>query len=224
MPVGEHPPQKLPKEIFVQDYRVRSGKVFRVDREGEELTALKKNLGATMADNLIRRLPEHVAPARSIARSGPIPYGDHWMISGRFERVEQGSRLLRAIFGLGLGRTTIDTVTTVSDLSGGRIEPFLVIRTTGGSGAMPGMVGAIPMPGTTLLFILGGFAANGASGANSGLSYDSVRTSREVVAALSEYLQRHGLIPPDRALTPKRLGEINAPAWLQGSGQPATTH
>jgi hypothetical protein len=42
----------------------------------------------------------------------------------------------------------------------------------------------------------------------SGISIDSRRTAREIVAAISEYSFQHGLLENKKRLHPKKLGEI----------------
>ena len=100
----------------------------------------------------------------------------------------------------------MDTTITVYDLSGRHPRPFLRIVTTGGSNLSPGIAGV------ATFFISGPMALtnlfNMVDGIRSGITFDTVRTTREVNAALSEYLYQRGAIPHKKAAWPKRLGKF----------------
>ncbi|HEY5741978.1 MAG TPA: hypothetical protein VIS99_05495, partial [Terrimicrobiaceae bacterium] len=99
-------------------------------------------------------------------------------------------------------------------LSRKRPRPFLLIQTTGGSNAAPGAIGTATyfVTGVTALFSAG----NLFEGTRSGLTFDTLRSSREVAAALSEYLVERGALPPGKGLRAKRLRNAAA------SQEPAT--
>lgn len=201
----KNPPQKLPKTILVKPFSItESG--LRVDRRGDDLEAFRMALRERMTKNLVRRLPLYAGPAKAIASTAPLPKGNKWLIEGNFDRVYQGSRFMRAIFGFGLGGTKLDTTIVVSDLSTGKRRPFLLIQTTGGSNISPGVGGVLSLPiqGPMALTSL----ANAAEAVRSGVTFDTIRTSREINASLSEYLYQQGAIPLEKAIGPKRLGEL----------------
>jgi len=206
------PPSRLPEKVFVAPFGYSSQEI-RVDRSGADLEDFKFNLRELMTRNLVRRLRKSVAPAEAVAVNAPLPRGNYWLIGGNFDRIYQGSRFLRAVVGLGAGATLMDTTTIVYDLSGPYPVPFLRIVTTGGSNISPGI------SGVATIFLSGPMALtnlfNLVDGARSGITFDTVRTTREINAVLSEYLYQRGAIPYKRTAGPKRLGEF--PNWL---GQP----
>jgi len=204
-----NPPSRLPEKVFVAPFGFSSQEI-RVDRSGADLEDFKFNLRELMTRNLVRRLPKYVAPAEAVAVNAPLPRGNFWLIRGNFDRIYQGSRFLRAVVGLGAGATLMDTTTVVYDLSGPYPLPFLRIVTTGGSNISPGI------GGVATIFMSGPMALtnlfNVVDGARSGITFDTIRTTREINAALSEFLYQRGAIPYKKASRPKRLGEF--PEWI----------
>jgi len=85
------PPTGKPDVIYIMPFDVSSGE-FNVDRQGAELADFKQNLQQMMSAALTAEIPEHLVPAQAVnAVPGP---GNAWLVSGRFVRVNQGSRLL----------------------------------------------------------------------------------------------------------------------------------
>jgi hypothetical protein len=199
----------LPEKVFVAPFSFNSQEI-RVDRSGAALENFQFNLRELMTRNLVRRLPKYVAPAKAVAANAPLPRGNYWLIRGNFDRIRQGSRLLRSVVGLGAGATRMDTTVVLYDLSGRYPRPFLRIVTTGGSNISPGIAGVATffVSGPTAL----GNLFNMVDGVRSGISFDTVRTTREVNAALSEYLYQRGAIAHKKAFGPKRLGKF--PSWF----------
>ena len=177
-----------------------------MDRSGADLENLKFRLCEFMTQSLVRRLPKYVAPAEAVAAASRLPRGNYWLIRGNFDRISQGSRLLRAVVGLGAGSTHMDTTIIIYDLSSRHPVPFLRIVTTGGSNLSPGIWGV------ATFFISGPMALtnlfNMVDGVRSGITFDTVRTTREVNAVLSEYLYQRGAIPHSKAAWPKRMGKF----------------
>ncbi|HLB34667.1 MAG: hypothetical protein A3F67_10660 [Verrucomicrobia bacterium RIFCSPHIGHO2_12_FULL_41_10] len=205
---GNTSPQELPERIYVKKFAAPIIH-FHVHRKGKSLCALVQQERRNLADDLLKRLRKHIAPTYILAKGEIPPQGNYWLITGSFELVNEGSRLLRAGIGCGLGKTMMETTTQVIDLSGKSTEPLLVITTTGGSGMAPGAVAALAPIGPFVLsntLINASGPIGGALG--SGISIDRRRTSREIVAAISEYSVQHGLIPKKKGLHPKRLGKI----------------
>jgi hypothetical protein len=198
-------PKKVPEKILVRPFEFYDPAV-RVDRSGERLANFKYDLQEKFTRNLVKRLSKVIAPSEAIAATAPAPRGNYWLIEGRFDRINQGSRLLRSVVGFGFGGTKLDTSVLVYDLSGRKPKPFLLIETTGGSGASPGAIGtaAYFLSGVTAL----GSAANLLEGVRSGISFDTIRTTREVSATMAYYLREEGGLPPETA-PPKLLGRIS---------------
>ena len=199
------PPSRLPSKILVAPFTFTDVGV-RVHRGGADLENFKFSLRELMTRNLVRRLPKYASPAEAVAINAPLPRGNYWLIRGNFDRVYQGSRLLRSVVGLGAGATLMDTTVVVYDLSGPEPMPFLRIVTTGGSNISPGI------GGVATFFVSGPMALtslfNVVDGVRSGITFDTIRTTREVNAALSEYLYQQGAIPYGKAAGPKRLGKF----------------
>jgi hypothetical protein len=204
------PPTKAPARILVKPPAFYDPGL-RVDRSGAKLEKFKYELQEKFTRNLVRRLSKHVSPAQAVAATAPLPRGNYWLITGRFDRVNQGSRLLRSVVGFGAGGTKLDMSVVVYDLSKTRPRPILLIETTGGSNATPGAIGtaAYFVTGVTALFAAG----NLLEGTRSGLTFDTIRTAREVAASLSELLAERGILAPEKALRPRRLR--NSPPGVQ---------
>ena len=200
-----NPPRRVPGKVFVAPFSFTEQGI-RVDRTGADLANFKVNLSEFMMKNLLLRLPKHVAPAEAVAANGRVPRGNYWLIRGNFDRVYQGSRLLRSVIGLGVGATVMETTIVVYDLSGRTPMPFLRIVTTGGSNVSPGIVGIATVDISGPMALTNVF--NALDGVRSGITFDTVRTTREVNAALSEFLYQRGAIPKSKALAPKRTGSI----------------
>ncbi len=198
-------PTRSPERILVRPPTFYDP-ALRVDRSGVNLQNFKYELQEKFTRNLVQQLSRHIAPAQAVASTAPLPGGNYWLIAARFDGVNQGSRLLRSVVGFGAGGTKLDMSTVVYDLSQRRPRPFLLMQTTGGSNAMPGAVGSVAyfVTGFTALFS----AANLFEGTRSGLTFDILRTSREVTAALSEFLYQQGALSPDKAVRPKRIGSL----------------
>lgn len=192
------PPIKAPQTVFVQTFEFEED-LLRVDRQGEELEEFKRTMQQEMMTNLLERIRKYIAPAQAVSAEGEAPRGNAWLVSGRFTRVNQGSRFLRGAFGFGTGGTKMDVTVTVSDLSEGVPKRFLIIQTTGGSNAMPGaVVGVISWPVTF----------TGAHGLIAGLSSDCRRTAREITSAMAQYMRKHGLQVADDVPKPKPKGGL----------------
>jgi uncharacterized protein DUF4410 len=195
------PPVSTPQTIFIQTFEFEEDMV-RVGRHGPELEEFKHTMQQEMTSNLFERIRKYIAPAQAVSSAAEVPRGNSWLISGRFTRLNQGSRFLRGAFGFGSGGTKMEVTATISDLSGKTPKPFLMIQTSGGSNAMPGaIVGVFAWPATF----------TGAHGLMAGLSSDCRRTSREITSALAQYMKKHGLQVADDTPKPKPKGSL---PWL----------
>jgi hypothetical protein len=193
-----------PRGIYVADFNA-SGPVFKI--AGEKSAALAKTKARTsaqIAEDTVQRLNKFVMPAKRVS-GDPLP-DSGWLVRGRFDTVRSGSVPLRVIIGLGSGRSTMQTTVYVYDLArkSPTMKPFLTFQTTGGSGASPGLV-SIPLTGPVsapmLVYDIG---SKTYSGASEGVKDDTKRTSRMIVAALSEYMAKRGFIPESSELKAKR--------------------
>lgn len=201
---------RKPDKIFIRPFEFEEA-ALRVDRSGVALARFKFDAQERFTRHLSKHLGRKVAPTEAIAAHAPLPKGNYWLIEGRFDRIAQGSRMARALIGLGLGGTKMETTAVIYDLSVRPPRPFLVVQTTGGSNASPGAIGTAGffITGVTALTSLG----NLLEGVRTGVSFDTVRTTKELSAALSEYLYKQRLISYDEAEAPKRLGHWQPDFW-----------
>jgi len=211
-------PTAAPEKIFVREF-ASPDRAFRVDRDGRDLREFQAGKRERLMNAIVKRLSEHVAPAEPLALASPAPQGNYWLLEGRFDEVSQGSRLLRAGIGFGAGATKLETTSILYSLGGAEPARMLVVRTTGGSGAEPGAVaGFNPL---TMAFVPVGMALNAATGARGGLTMDTSRTAREIVASINEFAHSQDLIPEKKRLRPKRRGQIPAHLTPWNDGPPA---
>ncbi len=197
---------KMPDKIFIRGFDTPD-EAFRVDRAGEGLDQFQQEFQERMNRNLARRLSKRLVPTEIISVAAPLPRGNYWILEGRYDRVNQGSRALRSLVGFGLGGTKLEATAILFDASTKKPAPLLLIRTTGGSGAMPGAVGALNPVGAVVLLPIG-VAANAISGAHSGLGFDVARTSREITAEIVHYAWEHGMLEGKKPARGKRRGRL----------------
>jgi hypothetical protein len=181
---GRFRPTAKPPMIYVAAFDTR-GAEFNVDRDGHELAAFQQATSAMLQSKLVERLPE-IAPAMAMPPEWP---SSGWLVTGRFLRVNQGSRALRATIGFGLGGTKMETQVAVYDLALSKREPFLTFTTTGGSNAEPGALGSA---GTTLVAGVGAITSALGNAAH-GISEDAWRTAREIRNHIADYCKESGL-------------------------------
>jgi hypothetical protein len=196
------PPKVSPAKIFIRPATFYEPGV-RVDRSGEALARFEYEVGEKFTRNLAKLLSKHVAPATAVAATAPLPRGNYWVIETRFDKVNQGSRLLRSVVGFGAGGTKLETSALVYELSRASPRAFLLIQTTGGSNVTPGVVGtaAYFVTGVTALFS----ASNLIEGARSGVTFDVIRTTRQIAGSLSEFLHDRGALSEEKVLRTKRV-------------------
>jgi Domain of unknown function (DUF4410) len=125
-------PKKLPAKIYVQEFEAPLDS-FRVDREGNDLKDFIAAERRAMAQALVDQLKKYIGPAEILPDGKSPPHGNHWIVTGIYDRENQGSRALRTIVGFGAGGTKLETRVQVSSLNGGAPTPFLTLLTTGGS-------------------------------------------------------------------------------------------
>jgi hypothetical protein len=184
----------IPKQIVVADFAAGQG-IFKVDRSGDELAAFQAKTANALAAYLVADLNRSVAPAsRGSAPGGKA--ANVWLITGEFVRVNQGSRALRGLVGLGAGGTKMETRVQVYDLSGNSKQPVLAFETSGGSNAEPGAI----LGGT-----FGALPNALRNGGLRGVSDDTARTAREITAMVANYYAKCGGQPLRTGIKPKML-------------------
>jgi len=189
-----------PKQIYVQDFETPTG-IFRVDRGGKNLENFESQFSAALSRAIAERIRKKIGPAVDVRRSYQPPREQAWLVTGSFITVNQGSRAMRAAVGFGLGGTKLESLVTVFDLSTRRPRPILKFVTSGGSNAMPGAAPGLILPNYWLL------AADVIGKGLPGLNADMIRTSRQVVAVLSEYMVQEGVLPSAKIYRSKKIGK-----------------
>lgn len=96
-----------------------------------------RQLVEEMSATLVNQLNKDGLTARRLAVGEPFPESG-WLVRGVFTTVDQGNQLQRAVSGFGKGRTQIQVVVGISDLSTGFPRSLYEIATTADSGKAPG--------------------------------------------------------------------------------------
>ncbi len=194
-------PKNPPDIIYVAPFDVEKAE-FNVDREGTELIEFKKATALVLQQAIVERVSKSYTTAEALGANEKLPK-QGWIVIGKFVKVNQGSRALRAIIGFGAGGTKMETEVFIYDLSQVPPSPFLAFKTTGGSNAEPGFLidSARPISiATGVIGVLGGLAK--------GITDDSKRTSRMITSQISQYLLKREWINQDQATFPKVDGEL----------------
>ena len=219
-------PAQRPRRIVVEAFTFPEPARVRVDRQGAELAALERRLQERLRERTMRELTKlgveavpveagqggRVAPAdggRS-GRGAAGPRGEPaWVVTGQFTRVNQGSRALRIAIGLGTGGTKMETAVRVFDRSTPAAgAPVLAFRTTGGSGAEPGLIsagGPVNSP-LAIAIVVASVVETAAGSGGHGITEDADRTARMIAAYLSEELARRGYCDAASVKRAQRLG------------------
>ena len=193
----------LPKRIYVKNYEVPA-EALAVDRQGPELEEFRQTTADNFTKELCERISKRIAPAVPLA-DGVRPEKGSWVVEGSFLRLNQGSRLLRSLVGLGAGGTKMEARTIVSAVEArGARKTIAEIETTGGSNAEPGML-TFPTP-------IGGGIRAVVSLAKTGVTADQRRTARMITAAMAEKLEAQGYQLSGKKEKVKRLEVQTAPA------------
>lgn len=190
---------EAPEKIYVQDFSGQDSN-FRVDRKTDSLSDFRKKITGQLSGDIVKRLNEAGFVAEPLPIGGKMPKGPYWLVGGTFDRVNQGSRLLRALIGLGAGGTKVETTVSVSRLSSSPPKQFLSFKTSGGSNTEPGP-GALILPTDPLDVVLPIVWASSMTG----LTKDTSRTAKEIVATLSEYMTQNRVPTQNPNLKPKRV-------------------
>ena len=186
----------VPERIYVMNYEMPAD-VLAVDRSGEELEEFRRMTADNFTKELCERISNWIAPAEPL-KEGVRPEKGAWVVEGRVLRLNQGSRLLRSVIGLGAGGTKMETRTVVSLVDArGRKKTIAQIETTGGSNAEPGML-TVPTP-------IGGGIRAVMSLAKTGVTADQRRTARMIAAAMAERLEAQGHQLPGQGQRARRL-------------------
>jgi uncharacterized protein DUF4410 len=98
---------------------------------------LARELVASMSASLVEELTKAGLTARRLAPGNPIPPSG-WLVRGVFTDVNQGNQLRRAVIGFDTGKTDLQVLVEINDLSQGAPKPFYELKTAADSGQAPG--------------------------------------------------------------------------------------
>lgn len=98
---------------------------------------LARDLVDSMSTSLLKDLNKAGLTARRLKAGESIPTSG-WLVRGVFTEVDQGNQLHRAVIGFGAGKTDLQVVVDINDLSQGAPKPFYELKTTADSGKAPG--------------------------------------------------------------------------------------
>jgi hypothetical protein len=197
-----------PTQIFVAPFAAPLRAFQLGERTPAEKSVLRDEIVRNLAHSTAGQLRIHAARASVIRDFQQLTPGS-WLVRGEILKVDQGSRALRAVIGLGAGRTAMRTRVTVYGVTSVGLVPLIRFNTTGASGMEPGVALGVATGGV-------GTAVSAASAAGSllmsslpGVSSDIDRTSYEIAAVVSVYLQNNGLLESSRtAITPNMRGQL----------------
>jgi hypothetical protein len=191
----------------VANFAFADGANVRVDRADQQLARFKANLTSYFRASLVKNLQPFGIPVTFTDLAGlqavGLPHQPAWLVTGRFIRINQGSRALRVLIGLGAGGTKLETEVSIFDLSTRPARLVAQFQTVGGSNAEPG---ALIGGGPDVVSAGVGIGVGAVSSALHGVTEDSRRTARMIAFYTSQQLAARGFIPASTAKNPKLLG------------------
>lgn len=202
------PRQPAPSRILVEPFSAPLSAFHLGDRSSSEKSVLRTRIVDRLARSTASQLRTHAADSSVVGSSSPISPG-MWLVRGQIHRVDQGDRALRATIGLGVGRTEMRTSVAVFKVTDSGLVPLLRFNTTGSSGMEPGAALGIATGGVGTAVSAASAAGSLAMAGLAGVSTDIDRTSYEIAAVLSLYLQQNGVLGSSRiAIHPKIKGQL----------------
>lgn len=128
---------RRPAGIYVRPFETSSGMWQRDAASPEMRRDIRDWLTGSMLRHLATLAPTHLLEGESAPASG-------WLVTGRFLRVNPGSRVKRMFLGgIGAGASKLETRVDVFDLAVSSTEPMLSFTTTGGSNLAAGVSGVM---------------------------------------------------------------------------------
>jgi hypothetical protein len=162
-----------------------------------EEIALGRELGARVADELVKEILAMKMPAER-AGGGPPPQVGDLVIKGQFVSIDEGSRLKRMLIGFGAGAAELKTFVEGYQVTATGLRPLGSAEVEAGGGKMPGML--VPVLGGaaagrvgTSLAISGGLNIAQELGPE-GIESAAARTAEEIAEVLEEAFKTRGWI------------------------------
>jgi hypothetical protein len=206
-------PTRKPDKIYIAQFDTTRGTFRIVGAEAKDPEAFKQKIAGLVAKYVAKDVNLHVAPAQVTTTPHSLPRSG-WLVTGEFLRVHTGSRVLRAVVGLGAGGTKMETRVSVIDLSGAGHQPFLTFETTGGSNAMPGMMESSSPWGAALSMTAQSMM---------GVTDDAARTSRMITGELNTYMIQRGWLSKSNVYEAKAPGKFQLvhEHYIPSAGSPS---
>jgi hypothetical protein len=98
---------------------------------------LARELVGEMSESLVKDFTKAGFTARRLTDTRALP-ASGWLVRGVFTDVNQGNQLRRAVIGFGAGKTDLQALVDIADLSRGTPRNFYELNTTADSGKAPG--------------------------------------------------------------------------------------
>ncbi len=98
---------------------------------------LARRLVDEMSEALVKELTKAGFTARRLTSTNNLPTSG-WLVRGVFTEVNQGNQLRRAVIGFGAGKTDLQVIADIADLSRGAPKDFYKVTTAANSGRLPG--------------------------------------------------------------------------------------
>ena len=119
--------------------------------------AIARELVDSMSAALVKDINKAGLTARRLRTCTSLP-GSGWLVRGVFTSVDQGNQLTRALIGFGAGKTDLQVVVDLNDLTQGPPRPFYELNTTADSGRVPGAAPMIVLSpvGAAARFVIAG--------------------------------------------------------------------
>ncbi len=98
---------------------------------------LARELVDSMSSSIVKNLGKAGLNARRLSATEVVPTSG-WLVRGVFTDVNQGNQLHRAVIGFGMGKTDLQVLVDIKDLTQGPPKLFYELTTNADSGKAPG--------------------------------------------------------------------------------------
>jgi len=166
----------------------------------QERSDVAHAVAQTLATKLVSKIQAYGLPAEIGYGPPPVQAGPVLVIDGQFIAIDEGSRAMRMVIGLGAGHSNVRTAVQVLEMyqEGRRVvDQFEVDARSGykpGAAETMGAGAAAGTLATAAAVTAAGSVASEAFGAN--VDADSERTAAKVAKLLGYFFAEQGWIPP----------------------------
>jgi Domain of unknown function (DUF4410) len=167
-------PTETPKIVYVADFELEASNVrsergifppppppglgsvlLKLPGTPAEPAVRARQVVELMATSLVKDLTQKGATAQRLKPHTPLPT-QGWLVRGVFTDVQEGNQLGRAVIGFGAGKTELQLVVAVDDLTRGAPTPLYQVDAKGDSGKLPGAVITLNSYVAAARFVLSG--------------------------------------------------------------------